>query len=361
MTGQSQRVIVIGGGVVGTSCAYYLAREGFQVTIIDRGSFGGGCSQGNCGLICPSHVLPLAEPGAVRSALRLVLKRNSPLAIRPRWDPPLWGWLVRFARRCNHRDMMEAAAAIRALMQSSAALYRELMAVERLDCQWQERGLLLVFRSPAEMEKYAETDRLLRTDFGTPATRYDGQAVVELEPALKEGLAGGWHYETDAHLRPDRLMSAWRGVLETLGVTIREGCELIGLESSGGKAVAIHTSLGRLVADHYVVATGATAPFLKRQLGCHIPIQPGKGYCLTTPRPTPCPQIPLIFPEHKVAVTPFADGYRLGSTMEFAGYDSSLRPARLQLLRDGAEPYLRQPHCEPVLETWFGWRPMTYD
>ncbi len=361
MSGPSQHVIVIGSGVIGTACAYYLARDGWQVTAIDRGRFAGACSQGNCGLVCPSHVLPLAEPGVVLSTLRLVMKRNSPFAIKPRFDPQLWIWLARFARRCNHRDMLEAAAAIRDLLQSSASLYRELIATEPLDCQWQERGLLLVFRTPAEMEKYAETDRLLRSEFGTPATRYDGEAVADLEPALKPGLAGGWHYETDAHLRPDRLMASWREVLEGRGVNVREHCELIGFETSGGEACAIQTSQGRLAAAAFVVATGATTPFLNRQLGCRVPIQPGKGYCVTMPRPAACPEIPLIFPEHKVAVTPFADGYRLGSTMEFTGYDASIRPARLQILRDGATPYLREPYCEPVEETWFGWRPMTFD
>jgi D-amino-acid dehydrogenase len=79
------------------------------------------------------------------------------------------------------------------------------------------------------------------------------------------------------------------------------------------------------------------------------------------PRPSVCPRIPLIFPETRVAVTPFQSGYRLGSTMEFAGYDESIRPARLQLLKDGAAPYLREPYCEPVEERWYGWRPMTYD
>ena len=92
-----------------------------------------------------------------------------------------------------------------------------------------------------------------------------------------------------------------------------------------------------------------------------MPIQPGKGYSLTMPRPSICPKIPLIFPETRVAVTPFQSGYRLGSTMEFAGYDATINPERLQLLRDGAAPYLREPDCEPIEETWYGWRPMTYD
>ena len=111
----------------------------------------------------------------------------------------------------------------------------------------------------------------------------------------------------------------------------------------------------------FVVAAGAWTPLLNEQLGCRVPIQPGKGYSLTMPRPAVCPKIPLIFPETRVAVTPFQSGYRLGSTMEFAGYDESIRPERLQLLKDGAAGYLSEPYCEPVLEEWFGWRPMTYD
>ena len=110
-----------------------------------------------------------------------------------------------------------------------------------------------------------------------------------------------------------------------------------------------------------MVAAGAWTPLLNRELGCRVPIQPGKGYSMTMPRPAVCPKIPLIFPETRVAVTPFQSGYRLGSTMEFAGYDESLRPERLQLLKDGSEAYLQEPYCEPVLEKWFGWRPMTYD
>ena len=121
------------------------------------------------------------------------------------------------------------------------------------------------------------------------------------------------------------------------------------------------TAQGELAADLFVVAAGAWTPLLNEQLGCRVPIQPGKGYSLTMPRPAVCPKIPLIFPETRVAVTPFQSGYRLGSTMEFAGYDESIRPERLQLLKDGATGYLQEPYCEPVLEEWFGWRPMTYD
>jgi D-amino-acid dehydrogenase len=241
-------------------------------------------------------------------------------------------------------------------------LYRRMLAEEGLDCEWESRGLLFVFQSPRELEHYAQTDRLLRETFGMPAVRYDADALVELEPALKPGtVAGAWHYEGDAHLRPDRLMSELRRVLERRQVVVRENCEVTGLVRENGRAAAVETPQGRLPADVVVVATGAWTPQLNRILGCRVPIQPGKGYSITMPRPARCPKIPMIFHEHRVAVTPFASGYRLGSTMEFAGYDDCVHPRRLALLTSAARLFLEEPTAEPVLEEWCGWRPMTSD
>jgi D-amino-acid dehydrogenase len=359
MNGDS--MIVVGGGAIGASCAYYLSKAGWQVTVIDRGAFGGGCSHGNCGFICPSHVLPLAAPGAIGPALKALLSRNSPFTIKSRFDPALWSWLYRFARRCNARDRMEAGRAIQSLLNSSRSLYSELMRDEPFDCEWETRGLLFVFQHRKAMDHYAETDHLLCKSFDMPAERYDGDALLELEPALKPGLAGGWLYRNDAHLRPDRLMADWRTVLERRGVTIFDHCEATAFVRENGRARAVVTPRGNLEAQAFVVAAGAWTPLLGRELGCSIPIQPGKGYSITMPRPAKCPILPMIFEEHRVAVTPMRSSYRLGSTMEFAGYDSSLNPARLDLLRQGARHYLQEPECEPVLEEWFGWRPMTFD
>ena len=116
-----------------------------------------------------------------------------------------------------------------------------------------------------------------------------------------------------------------------------------------------------LEGDLFLIATGAWTPQLAKILRCRIPIEPGKGYSVTMPRPVPCPTVPLIFPEHRVAVTPLEHDLRLGSIMEFVGYDSSIRPARLRLLTDGAAQYLRCPLPSEFSETWYGWRPMTYD
>jgi D-amino-acid dehydrogenase len=361
MSGSGGQVLVIGGGVIGAACAYYLSRSGWRVTVIDQGGFGKGCSHGNCGYVCPSHVLPLAAPGAVRMALRSLFSRNSPFAIKPRLDFRLWSWLVHFARRCNVGDVLEAGHAIQALLDSSRRLYDELLKAEPIDCEWEARGLLFVFRTPVAFEHYHQTDRLLRETFNRPAERFDSAALAALEPALKPGLAGGFLYRGDAHLRPDRLMAEWRTVLENRGVVVRENCAVTGFAREKGRARAALASTGELAADAFVVSAGALTPRFARDLGCRLPIQPGKGYSITMPRPARCPTYPLIFEEHRVAVTPMKSGYRIGSTMEFAGYNATLNRRRLELLVQGAGHYLQEPVGGPREEEWFGWRPMTYD
>ncbi len=357
----NDRILIIGGGVIGAACAHYLTEREYSVTIIDQGTFGGAASHGNCGLVCPSHVLPLTVPGALKEACKALFARNAPFRIQPRLDVSLWSWLVQFARRCNTRDMIFAGHAIQHLLESSMALYTDLAERRGLHCEWQKKGLFFVYQNGKALDDYGLTNRMLIEHFHEPARRIDGDAVRELEPALKPGLAGGWYYEHDAHLRPDVLLKSWRTELENRGVIVRERCVFQGFLNSNGRPVAAKTSLGEIPADRFVIAAGALTPRLSRELGCRIPIQPGKGYSLTMARPTICPEIPLMFPEYRVAVTPMLTGYRLGSIMEFAGYDDSIPPERLELLRRGAEPFLKEPFGDPVIEQWTGWRPMTCD
>jgi D-amino-acid dehydrogenase len=358
----ARHVIIVGGGVIGTACAHFLTLSGWKVTLVERDRVGAACSHGNCGLVSPSHVLPLTTPGAVKTALKSLLSPSAPFRIKPRFDPALWAWLYRFARRCNPRDMRSAAHAIQALLNSSRGLYDDLLRSFAIDAEFERRGTLFVHQSRASLDHFAETNRLLSDEFAMPAMRFDADALLAMEPAIKPGAAAGaWHYPGDGHLRPDRLLSEWRRSLESRGVAILEGCEVAGFESDRHRARAVETSRGLLSADAFVVAAGALTPRLGRFLGCKIPIQPGKGYSITMARPARCPTYPLLFEEHRVVATPMRSGYRLGSTMEFAGYDTTLNRRRLDLLRDGARLYLYEPTCEPVEEEWYGWRPMTYD
>ncbi len=357
----ADRVVVVGGGVIGAACAYFLRQAGRRVTIVDAGAFGRGCSHGNCGYISPSHVLPLAGPGALQSALKTLFQKNSPLKVRWRLDPALWSWFWKFARRCNERDALAAGHAIQQLLLSSRGLYDELVRTTLTDVEWESSGVLFVFRTPAALDHYTHTDALLRNEFGVAATRFDANSLLEFEPSLKPGSAGAWFYPSDGLLRPDKLMAAWRRVLEQSGVEIREHCALRDLAVEGRVVRGVITDAGKIEADQTLIATGAWTPQLSRMLRCPVPIQPGKGYSITMPRPALCPRRPMIFEEHRVAISPMQSGYRIGSTMEFAGYDSRLNPDRLRFLRESAALYLKEPLAEPTLEEWWGWRPMTPD
>ncbi|XAL99147.1 FAD-dependent oxidoreductase [Phycisphaeraceae bacterium D3-23] len=354
-------VVIVGGGVIGACSAYYLRKAGYVVTIVDQASYGQACSHGNCGLISPSHALPLAMPGAVAKALPMMLKKDAPMRVAPRIDPGLWLWLTKFAMRCKEAPMLASAVGRHALLQSSITHYRALLAEEQFDCEWEDRGALFVYQTEQGMDSYAKTDQWLQ-QFGLGAERIGGEELVRREPAIKPGVAAGaWFYEIDAHLRPDKLMSGLRTVLERMGVEILENTAVTGIAKDKRRARAVQTKAGDLDADHVVLATGALTPKLNKLIGASVPIQPGKGYSITMPRPGKCPAIPMVFQEHKVAVTPFRSGYRVGSTMEFTGYDTTINPDRIAALKTGAAVYLHEPTCEPVEEEWFGWRPMTYD
>ena len=198
----SDRVVVVGGGVIGACAAYYLAGAGFRVTILDRGRFGAACSHANCGYVCPSHALPLAAPGAVWSTLKTLFQRNSPLKVRPGVVIRNLGWFLNFARRCNERDMLAAGRAIQALLNSSRTLFDDLIRDERIECEWEAKGLLFVFQTPRHFDHHAQADALLRRVFELGARRFDSAELAALEPALRPGLAGGSLYDPAAPLPP---------------------------------------------------------------------------------------------------------------------------------------------------------------
>ena len=357
-----QHVVVIGAGAIGTASSWYLAKAGWSVTLIDKDRQGRGATSGNCGLYSPSHAMPLAVPGAVRETLHSFFRTTSPLSIRPRIDLRLWAWLLRFARRCNREDMLAAAPGRDALIRSSGELFRQLREEEGLTCEWKDTGCLMIYEEERGLEAHGTKAALLHELFGIQARRLDAVALEEFEPALLPGsTAGAWFYEGDCHMRPEAMLESWRELLVREGVEILESREALGFERDGRRATALRTDGGLLEADAFVLATGAWAPMLEKEIGVSIPIQPGKGYSITMPLPAIAPRRPCIFEEAKVVATPFDKGYRLGSTMEFAGYDNTLRRGRLALLEKAARRYLRDPLTEPREEEWYGWRPMTYD
>jgi D-amino-acid dehydrogenase len=352
-------VLILGAGVIGLSCALALLRAGRSVTVLDAGAVGGGASRGNCGTITPSH-LPLHAPGTVSRALRWMLTRDAPFYVKPTLDPEMLAWLLRFARRCNAADFRRTALYKSRLLLQSREQLAGLIARERIDCEFAASGTLYVWRGAKGLDQ-AQGDAAFLRELGVSVEILDGTAVRRREPALRSGMAGGHFHAGDAHLRPDRHVAELARVVRALGGSIQEHVPVQAFDAAAGRISAVRTGLGAFHGREIVMALGSWSAPMARQIGLRLPIQPGKGYSITYARPQRAPAIPLVLEERSVCVTAWGSGYRLGSTMEFSGYDSTLNAARLAALRRGAAEYLEEPEGPVMEEQWYGWRPMTYD
>lgn len=359
-SGGNSEILVLGAGVIGLSCAWFLAADGHAVTVLDQGAVGSGASHGNCGTITPSHAPPLAKPGMVTQALRWMLQQDAPFYVRPRFDPVLWGWLLKFARRCNWTDFNSALAGKAHLLLQSRQLLETLIREQALDCEFQARGHLTVFRDARALADFAWWPQALAS-VGMQVEALDGAALRAREPCLRAEVIGGYDTPLDAEFKPDRYVAELARVVQARGVRIVPQTQVTGFSRDGRGIARVHTSGGDWRSERVVLALGAWSPQWARQLGLTLPMQPGKGYSITTSVPRRAPQVPIVCRERSVAITPWRHSYRVGSTMEFSGYDASLNRTRLDALVRGAAEYLLDPVGATVQEEWCGWRPMTAD
>ncbi|MFA5906775.1 MAG: FAD-dependent oxidoreductase, partial [Desulfobacula sp.] len=328
-------VIIVGGGVIGLACAHYLLKENASVRIIEKDFIGSGASYGNCGLLHFSGILPLCAPGVVRHEIYRAICGTSPLYIKPGLDMNRFLWLMKFASHCSSTHMNHAARAKYNLLKYSKDLYDEFFKETPMSCDFEKKGVLLLFRDSRHFEKYAATNAQLK-QYNFEALPLDAKEARSLEPSIREDVVGAYYNEHDDHIRPEMLIQSWKKYLIGKGLIIEEKCAVKEFESDQNNITAVQTIKGRYQADHFIVSTGAFTPQLNKQLKLPIPIQPGKGYSITMEKPDRSCEIPCLLYERNMVVTPWQSGYRLGGTMEFSGFDASLNKKRLAKLLKGA-------------------------
>jgi len=352
-------VAVIGGGIIGAACAYSLVNAGYQVTIVEQKLFGHGSSHGNCGMILPSHVLPLNMPGTLLKSIKWIMDKDAPLYLKPRIDLELWQWFFKFIRHCNQTDMMRAAIGNFELLKDSAQLFDELIHNEKMDCDWHKNGVVYAFENPHELAAYQAIYALVRL-FLDDGVRIDHQQLREKVPFIKTNLAGAYFYRSGAHLRPDRLMSEYKRILSKRGVRIIENQPIKILDIHGNQLVSVANENLTVKADQFVFATGAWTALMRKKLNLPVCIQPGKGYSLTTDTHISASSTPCMFEDVRVVATPWASGFRLGGTMEFSGFDETVNEKRMLSLVKGAQKFMNQTINLRSFDGWIGWRPMTF-
>lgn len=361
MSTEKKRIVVVGGGVIGLACAYYLSKAGREVTVIERdASLLSGSSGGNAGMVVPSHFIPLAAPGVISQGLKWMLDPKSPFFLRPRLDIDLMRWLWLFYRHANAGHVKRTETLLRDIGLESRRLHHELSKSEGFDLV--ERGLLMLCQSEHGLADEAavavEAERL-----GLKVEVFGKERLKEFEPDTTVDALGGVWFAQDCHLDPLDFVAALRksitahgGVITADDVTdfIHEGNQVIGVKTAKGN---------EHVADQIVLAGGVISSDLARKLDLRLPMQGGKGYSLTLKSPRKTLQLCSLLKEGRVAVTPMGDSLRVAGTMEICGTDTSLSPARLQGI---IESFCRfYPEFEPDdfsgIEPWIGLRPCSPD
>jgi D-amino-acid dehydrogenase len=359
MSGSARDVLVIGGGVVGLSVAYYASLAGADVTLLERNEIGSGSSSGNAGLVVPSFFEPLPSPGVVCDALGQILEPEGFFGIRARFDPSLFSWLLRFARFSNRRHFHRAIDLFLRLNAEGLREHLEMAAVGGKQYEFVQKGLLFLFRSWERFDRAAEkAGRALRA--GIPSQVLSGNEVRDLEPGASEKVVGGFRYYTDAVLHPALFVQYLKRQAEARGANISEQTEVYGFRVSRGRVSAALTTKGDKKADQIVLAAGVWIRGMGRWLGVNLPLEGGKGISLTFVKPNVNVLQPLILDEH-VAVSPFLSALRVTGVLELAGFDMTLSPARVRGLQRTAARYLPALKDLRPGQVWRGLRPCLPD
>jgi len=353
--------VVIGGGAIGMASAYFLQRSGWQVTIIDAGEMGKGCSYANAGLIVPSHSHPVPGPGVIGQALRWMGRRTSPFHVRPRFDPAFWKWCWEFRRYCNAAAGKAGYHALVKLSRASLDLYEELAELHGLKFFYQRKGLLHVYISANAFSMAGkEQDALSASGFLSRVL--SREETLAYEPSLGSNLRGGLFIEGEAHGSCYGYVSSLAAALEKGGGRLESNRCVSGISVHRGRVSGVVTSTGDEVkADLAVLAAGSWSPQLARTVGLAIPLQPAKGYSCTIDSYPGSPRVPILMPERRVIITPLDDRLRFGGTLEMAGFDPAIDRRRYRAVIDGALAVLRDPPPMIHEESWSGFRPVTPD
>jgi D-amino-acid dehydrogenase len=360
----AQRAVIVGAGAIGMASAYYLQRSGFAVTVVDRDDVGRGASFGNACLIVPSHSDPLPGPGVIGQALRFLLSRTSPFYVRPRLDPGLASFFWRFRKHCNPEDAERGFEALVGLSRASLALYQELTGSKEADFFFRQDGVLEVYLTEAGVEVGRRAAEIIR-ERGFPARLLSRDETLAFEPALSERVRGGLFIESEAHGLSFGYVEALAKTVEERGGRILRGRPVEALRVEGSRArgvrIGARENEEEIECDVVVLAAGAWSRDLARAAGVQIPLQPAKGYSATVDAFEGTPRIPIMIKERRVVVTPLGGRVRFGGTLELAGLDSTIDPARYGAVVKAAREALKRSFPMKNEEAWCGFRPLTPD
>jgi D-amino-acid dehydrogenase len=356
------KVLIIGGGIVGLTSAYYLQKKGYEVTILDKGDITDNCSFGNAGMIVPSHFVPLAAPGMIKQGIRWMFDSKSPFYVRPSVNANLINWGLKFMKHATAKHVSQSAEPLRDLSLLSKKLYEGLAKEPDFDFELTNNGILAFYKT----EKAGEEEAHLAAraiELGLDMAVLTADECLALQPDLKLDVLGAVHYRCDAHLYPTKLMNALLKYLTNNGVKIERGKEVDKIETAGNRIMKVFTGNQAWEADQYVIATGSWSPAVAKMADIKISLMPGKGYSFMEPEPQNRLTIPALLCEARVAITPMNGQIRYGGTMELDKINNRINMQRVKGIVESVPAYF--PDLKPAIpaekDIWYGFRPSSPD
>jgi D-amino-acid dehydrogenase len=358
--GTKSDVVIIGGGIVGLSSAYYLQEAGYTVQVLESGDGTDGCSYGNAGFVSPSHFIPLAAPGIVGQGLRWMTNPESPFYIKPRLDLGLakWGW--NFLKNATDKNVNESKSLLTDFAIMSRKLHQEI--AEAYDIALEPKGIVMLCSSKKALEHEIEIADMA-IELGMEAEVWNQDQVQKNDPGLKMNAEGGVYFPYDAYADPAQFMQVLTRVVQEKGVEIHYNTEVTDFVRSNNQINEVITAKGVFKADEVVVATGSFTPRLLKKLRMNLIMEAGKGYSVDWTNPPVMPSLSYILVEARVAVTPMQSKVRLAGTMELTGIDLSINQRRVAGFLKSVEAFFPDFAYDQLkdLKPWAGLRPCSPD
>jgi D-amino-acid dehydrogenase len=360
------KVLVLGSGVIGTSVAYYLAKAGHEVEVVDRQDGAAlESSFGNAGEVSPGYSAPWAGPGVPLKAVKWMLMQHSPLVIWPLLDPAMWRWGAMMLANCTERAYALNKSRMVPIAEYSRDCLKALRAETGITYDDRALGTLQLFRTQKQLDGIGGDVAVLE-QYGVPFEVLDRAGFVKAEPALKltqHKFVGALRLPGDETGDCFKFTNRLAEMAAALGVKFHFGRTIKGLAAEGGRVSGVRTDAGLLKADRYVLALGSYSPLMLEPLGIRIPVYPVKGYSITVPitDPAGAPESTIMDETHKVAVTRLGDRIRVGGTAELAGFSLALREPRRATLNHVVTDLFPTGGDVSKASFWCGLRPMTPD
>lgn len=363
MPSSDHHTVIVGGGVIGVCCAYFLAKRGARVTVLERDQIGKAASYGNAGSVAPGH-LPINKPGRVGQALKSLFHPLSPLYVAPRFDPVLAKWLWAFRRKCTEEHVEFCMRALGPLGHASRALFDELIQTEELLCWFCRGGYYEIYLTGRGLESARAESRIIsRHDFHPELV--SGEELRRREPAVNDHVVGGIFYPEAASINPYQFVLEMAERAEHYGAKFQTATRGVGLNVSDGRVRGVQLQSGEWIgADSVVLAAGAYTVPLLRTLGIRFPLQAAKGYhrdCESKEGGAPLLRHACVLGENMVFCTPMDGFVRFAGTLELSGVNHEIRRPRLEQLTNAAGRYLRTMKDATVKSEWCGLRPCLPD